>query len=103
MARARDERLQALQEQTERTDPRFARGLGTGRPCRPKEYRRGYVRALPPVALAMLVAGLALPQGLLLAAGLVLAGLAAQLWSSPRPRGAHPRSRHRYRHRPYRP
>lgn len=61
----------------QRTDPRFAEGLRTGRPCAPREYRRRLGWFLLVVALAWILLGMALPQGLLLAAGLVLAGIGA--------------------------
>ncbi|MBB4987403.1 MULTISPECIES: DUF3040 domain-containing protein [Streptomyces] len=63
-----------------RDDPRFARGLCEGRPRRPREYRRG--RAWPAMALAAVVAGGIVPHGLLLAAGLVMAALAVNLFDT---------------------
>lgn len=35
-----DEHLVELAARLERDDPRFARALGSGRPARPREYRR---------------------------------------------------------------
>jgi hypothetical protein len=64
-----DERLLALAAQLERDDPRFARRFRRGRPTRPREYRR------TGAWWASVAAGVALPHGLLLAAGLVLAGI----------------------------
>ncbi|MEY7979504.1 hypothetical protein AB8O53_24675, partial [Streptomyces pilosus] len=48
-----------------REDPRFARGLGDGRPRRPRAYRyaRAWLRLA--VAPAVLGAGIALAHGLL--------------------------------------
>ncbi|CQR66037.1 DUF3040 domain-containing protein [Streptomyces leeuwenhoekii] len=70
-----DERLLALAAQLERDDPRFARQFRRGRPTRPREYRRTGAWWALAAALASVAAGVALPHGLLLAAGLVLAGI----------------------------
>lgn len=69
----------------QRSDPHFARGLQTGRPRQPREYqrRRGPAWALLALSLAMLVMGMVLPQGLLLATGLVSAGMALCLLAPP--------------------
>ncbi|MFJ5218807.1 DUF3040 domain-containing protein [Streptomyces sp. NPDC088354] len=77
--------LHALDAQTRRSDPQFARGLRTGRPRRPREYRcrRGPAWTLFALSVAMLIVGMTLPQGLLLASGLVGAGLATYLVTSP--------------------
>ncbi|OPF84644.1 hypothetical protein VT50_0201005 [Streptomyces antioxidans] len=83
MAAPGDTQLHELEERMARSDPRFARGLGEGRPRRPREYRHGPAWALLAVSLAMQVVGMLLPQGLLLAAGLVVAGIAAHLFVSP--------------------
>jgi hypothetical protein len=74
-----DERLLALAAQLERDDPRFARAMRSGRPTRPREYRRTGAWWALTAALASVAAGVALPHGLLLAAGLVLAGIAMEL------------------------
>ncbi|MGA5810718.1 DUF3040 domain-containing protein [Streptomyces cellulosae] len=69
-----------------RSDPRFARGLDTGNPgAQPPGYRRrrGRAWALLAFSLAMLVVGMLLPQGLLLASGLVTAGMATHLLAAP--------------------
>ncbi|MDW8808805.1 hypothetical protein P1P68_29435 [Streptomyces scabiei] len=52
------------------------------RPPRPNR-RRGRAWALLAVSLAMLVMGMVLPQGLLLASGLVAAGMATHLLAPP--------------------
>lgn len=77
--------LHDLEARTRRSDARFARGLGTGRPRPPREYRRrrGPAWALLAASMAMLVTGVVLPQGLLLAAGLVTAGIATYLLAPP--------------------
>ncbi|MFD8050415.1 DUF3040 domain-containing protein [Streptomyces chartreusis] len=79
MARFDDPRLGEIESHLHREDPRFARALGAGRPCQPREYRRTRAWLLLAVALAVLGAGFAMAHGLLIAAGLVLAGMAAEL------------------------
>ncbi|CAM5614707.1 DUF3040 domain-containing protein [Streptomyces narbonensis] len=87
-----DERIADLEAALWHDDPRFARGLGQGRPCRPREYRRG--RAWPVTALgalAAVVAGALIPNGLVLAAGLIAAAFAVHLFDATRRRrGRHP-------------
>ncbi|MEU2281486.1 DUF3040 domain-containing protein [Streptomyces sp. NPDC013178] len=77
--------LHDLETRTQRGDPRFARGLGTGHPRRPREHRRrrGPAWTLLALSAAMLITGMVLPQGLLLAVGLVTAGMATQLLAPP--------------------
>ncbi|MBO7939066.1 MULTISPECIES: DUF3040 domain-containing protein [Streptomyces] len=82
-----DERLIALAARFERDDPRFARAMSTGRPSRPREYRRTGAWWALAVALAVLITGVIIPDGLLIATGLVLAGMAGQLFDPHRPRG----------------
>jgi hypothetical protein len=83
----RDEhRLVDLAARLERDDPRFARALGSGRPARPREYRRTGAWGTLAVALGLLAAGMALPEGILVAAGLVLAGIAVPLFDPHRER-----------------
>lgn len=74
-----DERLLALAAQLEREDPRFARALRSGRPARPREYRHPRAWWALTAAVVVLGTGAALSHGLLLAAGLVLAGIGLQL------------------------
>lgn len=64
---------------------RFARGPRTGRPRRPHDHRRrrGPGWALLALSVAMLVVGMTLPHGLLLASGLVTAGTAVYLLAPP--------------------
>ncbi|MFD9214957.1 DUF3040 domain-containing protein [Streptomyces sp. NPDC087659] len=96
MTRPGDETLNDLDARMRPSDPRFARGLDAGHPGPPRECRRRPARALLAAALALLVAGLVLPQGLMLAAGLVVAGMAAQFLTAPRrPAGRRPRPRPR--------
>ncbi|MFJ9736666.1 hypothetical protein [Streptomyces sp. NPDC101166] len=70
--------------------PPLPRGLDTEhtRPPRPlrRSRRRGPAWALLAFAAVTLVAGVALPQGLLLATGLVTAGMATHLLTAPSPR-----------------
>lgn len=83
-----DERLVDLAARLERDDPRFARGLGAGRPERPREYRRTGAWWGLATGGATLVAGVFLPYGLLIATGLVVMGIAVQLLDPDRGSGA---------------
>ncbi|GAB2871537.1 DUF3040 domain-containing protein [Streptomyces deserti] len=82
-----DERLGALEARLERDDPRFARALRAGRPARPREYRRTRAWCALAVGLGVLVTGMALADGLLIATGLVLTGIAVELFD---PHRVHP-------------
>jgi len=82
--------LAELEAQTERTDPRFARGLGSGRPCPPREYRRGRAWIVLAVAGALLVTGTLLPDGLLIVAAIVVAGAAGHMFAAPSTARHHP-------------
>ncbi|MCM1969530.1 DUF3040 domain-containing protein [Streptomyces sp. G1] len=79
-----DERIADLEAALWHDDPRFARGLGKGRPRRPREYRRGRAWLALLLALAAVVTGVLVPHGLLLAAGLIVAALAVNLLDSSR-------------------
>ncbi|PNG19943.1 DUF3040 domain-containing protein [Streptomyces cahuitamycinicus] len=80
-----DERLlKDLEQQMEHSDPRFAQALDSGRPRRPREYRHGPAWLVLAGALAMVVTGMVLPNGLLIAAGLVVAGIAGHLFDPHR-------------------
>ncbi|MDW8805913.1 DUF3040 domain-containing protein [Streptomyces scabiei] len=96
MAGSDDKRLGEIESRLHREDPRFARALGTDRPCRPREYRHTRAWLLLALALAALGTGIALAHGLLIAAGLVLAGMAGELFDpgrdARRHRGPPPRS-----------
>ncbi|MEU9356309.1 DUF3040 domain-containing protein [Streptomyces griseoloalbus] len=96
MAGSDDKRLGEIESRLHREDPRFARALGAGRPCRPREYRHTRAWLLLALALAVLGTGIALAQGLLIAVGLVLAGVAGELLDpgrdARRHRGPPPRS-----------
>ncbi|MER5962778.1 DUF3040 domain-containing protein [Streptomyces sp. NPDC002057] len=88
MPESDDERLADLEAALWRDDPRFARGLGKGRPRRPREYRRGPawpVMTLA-VAVAAVIAGLTVPNGVLLAVGLILAAPAMNRFHTTRRR-----------------
>lgn len=74
-----DERLVDLAARLEREDPRSARALRSGRPVRPGQYRRTGAWWGLALGVTVLGSGIALSQGLLIACGLVLAGLTAQL------------------------
>ncbi|MEU6497067.1 DUF3040 domain-containing protein [Streptomyces sp. NPDC046984] len=85
MAQPKTDPLRDLEARTQHSDSYFARGLQKGRPRQPREYRRrrGPALALLALSLAMLVTGIVLPQGLLLAASLVTAGVGAYLFTPP--------------------
>ncbi|GAA2570765.1 MULTISPECIES: DUF3040 domain-containing protein [Streptomyces] len=84
MAGSGDKQLSEIEARLHREDPRFARALGAGRPCHPREYRHPRAWLLLAVALAVLGTGIALAHGLLIAAGLVLAGMAGELFDPQR-------------------
>src|SRR5690606_14092605 len=75
-----DKRLVDLAARIEQEDPRFARSLSDGRPALPREYRRKRAWWVLGIGLVLLVAGLIMPDGLLIAAGLVLSGIGVQLF-----------------------
>ncbi|MEY9487694.1 hypothetical protein RKD26_003488 [Streptomyces calvus] len=93
MPQSDDERLVDLAARLEHEDPRFARSLSTGRPARPREYRRTSAWWLLAVGVTMLVGGVVVADGLLIAAGLVLAGIGVQLLDPEHPRHGGPRRR----------
>ncbi|WTW99056.1 DUF3040 domain-containing protein [Streptomycetaceae bacterium NBC_01309] len=76
-----DERIAELEDAVRRDDPRFAKRLGAGRPCRPREYRRWRLCLLVTFAVAATLAGAAAGQELLIAVGLILLGGSAHLWA----------------------
>lgn len=86
MARFDDEHLRDIEAQMRRDDPRFAKALGSGRPCRPREYRRGRAWLVLAIALTCLGIGIAIGQGLLIATGLVLAGIGGHMFDPHRPK-----------------
>jgi Flp pilus assembly protein TadB len=86
MPHSDDEEIADLEAWRRHDAPRFARGLGSGRPRRPREYRRGRAWLAMVLAIAVLVLGAVLGQGLLLAAGLVMAGAAVNLFDPARRR-----------------
>lgn len=63
--------------------PHAARNRRAGRQLREDRRRRGPVWALLTLPVAMPITGMMLPQGLLLAAGLVTAGMATYLLVPP--------------------
>lgn len=83
MTHSENKVLADIEAQMERSDPQFYRALGSGQPCSPREYRRGPGLLMLALSLALVVAGFALPQGLLLVAGLVLAGVAQEYLFDP--------------------
>ncbi|MFE5731012.1 DUF3040 domain-containing protein [Streptomyces sp. NPDC056528] len=82
MGESEEERTAAPESVVRREVPRSTRGLREGRPRRPREHRRGRVRPAAAMVLALVavVVGGAVPHGLLLAAGLVMAALAMNLF-----------------------
>ncbi|MGA5699117.1 DUF3040 domain-containing protein [Peterkaempfera bronchialis] len=84
MARFDEGPLDDLEREWEREDPRFAHGLATGRPRRPREYRHGRTWLLLGAALALLAVGLALEHALPLSGGVILSGLAMRLYDRRR-------------------
>lgn len=92
MSRFDDEHLRDIEAQLQRDDPRFANALSSGRPCRPREYRHGRAWLVLAIALACLGVGIAIGHGLLIAAGLAMAGAAGHLFDPQpaRPRGPGP-------------
>lgn len=61
------------------TPPTRPRTAPAGRPARSRPYRRGINWLVPAAAAGSLTVGIALAHGLLIAGGLVLAGLSWQL------------------------
>lgn len=81
-----DERLVALESRFERDDPRFARALAAGRPARPREYRHTGAWWALAAGAVLLVTGVVLPHGVLIAMGLVVSGMAVQTFDPDRVR-----------------
>ncbi|WP_392839191.1 hypothetical protein [Streptomyces sp. LN500] len=86
MARPGDNPQHHLEEQMERKNLNVVRDPDTGRSRRPRAVRRRPAWVLLALSLAMLITGMVLPHGLLLAAGLVTAGMAANLFTPARDR-----------------
>lgn len=79
MPQSDDDHLTGLAARLEHDDPRFARSLSAGQPTRPREYRRTGAWWALVIGVTMLIAGVIVPDGLLIAGGLVLSGIAVQL------------------------
>lgn len=86
MARPGDNPQRRPEKQSEGGDLRVVRGTDTGRARRARTVRRRPAWVLLALSLAMLITGMVLPHGLLLAAGLVTAGMAANLFTPARDR-----------------
>ncbi|MFF5967818.1 DUF3040 domain-containing protein [Streptomyces collinus] len=89
MPPSEDHRLVDLEARLEQEDPRFTRAMRSGRPAQPREYRRRGAWWGLALGVAVLACGIALAQGLLIAGGLVLVGMAAQLADPDPGRMAH--------------
>ncbi|MGW7277082.1 DUF3040 domain-containing protein [Streptomyces sp. NPDC054844] len=83
-----DQRLSEIESRLHRDDPCFSHALDAGRPCRPREYRRLRAWLLLAAVLAVLGSGVVLDHGLLIASGLVLAGMAGDFFDPHRRRRA---------------
>ncbi|MCP3754210.1 DUF3040 domain-containing protein [Streptomyces sp. TBY4] len=81
-----DERIAELEAVLWHDDPRFARGLGRGRPRRPREYRNGRAWLAMGSALSAVFTGAMVPHGLLLGVGLMVAAFAVNLFDTSRRR-----------------
>ncbi|MDX3853693.1 DUF3040 domain-containing protein [Streptomyces sp. AK02-01A] len=92
MTDGNDKSLAGLEERMKPDDARYARASDSRRPPRPRGNRHGPAWIVMSMAVALLVTGMMLPNGLLIAAALVLAGVGGHLFEH---RGA-------VRHRPYR-
>ncbi|WP_217161867.1 DUF3040 domain-containing protein [Streptomyces sp. AC512_CC834] len=79
-----DHRLGEIESRLHHEDPRFARAFADGRPRRPREYRYRRAWLLLAAALGALATGMFLAHGLLIAAGLVFAGVAGELFDPHR-------------------
>ncbi|MFE5257593.1 DUF3040 domain-containing protein [Streptomyces coelicoflavus] len=79
-----DRRLTEIASRLHREDPGFVRAFADGRPRRPREYRYRRAWLLLAVALGALATGVFLAHGLLIAAGLVFAGVAGELFDPHR-------------------
>ncbi|MGX1910004.1 DUF3040 domain-containing protein [Streptomyces phaeochromogenes] len=90
MPQSDDDRIAGLEARLRLDDPRFAHGFGRGRPRRPREYRRGRAWLAMTLAISAVVVGAVLPHGLLLAAGLVAAACAVNLFDAFRRRRLRP-------------
>ncbi|MFE9771014.1 hypothetical protein ACFYOV_04875 [Streptomyces sp. NPDC005931] len=87
MPQSDDERLVDPAARSERRDDGSARSPAPGRPARPRESRRTGARWALATGVALIIAGVVLADGLLMATGLVLSGIALQL-CDPDPPGA---------------
>ncbi|MEV7085935.1 DUF3040 domain-containing protein [Streptomyces sp. NPDC093085] len=86
MATDEDRLLGDLAERLRHDDPRFFHALEAGTPYPPREYRHGTAWLTLAVALGGLALGIVIGHGLLIAGGLVLAGIAGHLFDPDRAR-----------------
>ncbi|WP_028801288.1 DUF3040 domain-containing protein [Streptomyces sp. 142MFCol3.1] len=92
MSQYDEEGLAGLEAQLGRDGPRSARVPVNGRTVRPGGGRRAGAWWMLAAAVVALPTGLVLPYGLLVAAGLVLLGIAASLFDPYRAPGGRGRS-----------
>ncbi|WP_329026385.1 DUF3040 domain-containing protein [Streptomyces sp. NBC_00690] len=86
MARSGNDPLADLAHRTRSEDPRFARAMDRGEPCRPREYRHRSAWLLLAAASVLFGVGVVISDGLLIASGLVVAGAAGHLFDPQRDR-----------------
>lgn len=86
MARSGNDPLHDLAHRMRTEDPRFARAMERGEPCRPREYRRRSAWLLLAVAAVLFGVGVGIADGLLIASGVVAAGAAGHLFDPQRNR-----------------
>ncbi|KOT95552.1 MULTISPECIES: DUF3040 domain-containing protein [Streptomyces] len=84
MSLSDDRRLTEIETRLHREDPEFVRSFTDGRPLRPREYRYHRAWLLLCLALGALATGVFMAHGLLIAAGLVFAGVAGELFDPHR-------------------
>ncbi|WP_369206498.1 DUF3040 domain-containing protein [Streptomyces sp. PU-14G] len=82
--------LDEMEARMRSEDPRFARAMESGRPCRPREYRRGAAWSSLAVGVTLFGLGVVISDGILLTSGLVVAGAAGHLFDPERRRPSPP-------------
>ncbi|POX44326.1 DUF3040 domain-containing protein [Streptomyces sp. Ru72] len=94
MARFNEDSLRSITEHLQRGDPHLTRALSHHRLAGAhRRHHRGSAWATLALAATALALGIALPHGLLIATGLVLAGITANFFDPLRARSQSPRLR----------